>query len=274
MQQARITPERLAEAVTRLGPTLQGMLTSPEWTAVQGLVQTVQSAGDERARRLAGVELIDWLAAHPAVSERVHLELTLLEDLRAELEAALAQEADRLGLPAAGLDGYVEAVLRGVQPEVTPGEGEVSRQVFVTPGRATSVHLRNVWLHPGELLEFLASAAFTANDVLNQPNPALLGFGLLWLVRSLYNLATEEIGGQDAAVLWGVWHACGRTGGQAPLHRILEEANKAASQANGPRLSDESATRCLQRLRDLGLVEPMGEDVWLLRESCRDQPWG
>jgi len=124
------------------------------------------------------------------------------------------------------------------------------------------------------MLEFAASAAFTTNDVVNQPNGAMLGFGVLWLVRSLYKLATEEISGADAAVLWGAWHACGRTGGQAPLHRIAAEANKVAMQTNGT-LADPVVAGCLQRLEQLGIVEPLGSEVWRLREKCRDRPsWG
>ena len=274
MTETQITPERLAEAVTRLASTLQGMLSPEEWAELRELARAIQDATDDRVQRLAGIELVDWLAAHPDLRERVHLELNLLGDLRGELQAALSEQARSLGLPEDNLDLYVEAILRGVQPEMAPGDGETARQVFATPDKAILVSLRNLWLRPGELLEFLAGAAFTAKDVRGDPNGILLGFGALWLVRSLYKLATEEVRGEDAAVLWGVWHACGRTGGEASLRRIVEEANKAAQQAHLPALADQTVKRSLHNLTKLGIVEPLNGERWRLREKCRDHPLG
>ncbi|GEM_PF-5440814 len=273
MHEAKITPERLARTVTHLGPAFQKLLTPQEQEELSALVEQIQAAPDDRARRRPGLDLVDWLAAHPAVQERVYLELALLADLREELRDALTQEAARLGLSPRNLDDYVEATLRGIQPEVTLGKGEATRHVFTTPGKATLVSLRNVWLHPGDLLEFLVSAGLAVGDAMNQPKGVLLGFGLLWLVLSLYKLATEEITGEDAAVLWGVWHACGRTHSEAPLHRIQDEANKAARQAGLPALSAQTVERSLHRLGKLGIVERSEGERWRLREKCRDHPF-
>lgn len=272
MQEAKITPKRLAETVIRLAPTLQEILTPEEWAELNTQAQGILDAEDDQARRLAGITLINWLDAHKSVHERVDLELTLTEDLRKELRAALVEKAQRLGLPEVDPDPYVEAILRGVRPEVAPSSDAATRQIFLTPDRAIRVSLRNVWLHPGELLEFLASAAFTAKDVSSQPSGVLLGFGVLWLVRSLYNLTTEEITDVDAIVLWATWHACGRPGGQAPLHRILDETQKAASRAGIPLVDEQTVVRCLQRLVQRGIIDATSDGEWILRERCRVNP--